>query len=332
MNVRDANYKSTRAAAALLAALATGGAMAADDPAAMSLAWTTLGTAGGPVANAQRSQPANLVSAGSHHWLVDCGDGAVERLAAAKRLAAQVDKVFISHLHMDHIGGLQGLIGLRWMTNAPGVLTVYGPPGTDRLVSGIVESMQPSARIAIALKGGKPHPRPQDVVNAVILRDGSDLTVDGVRVRAVRNSHFDERPGVPADVGTESLSYRFDAGAYAVGYTGDTGVSPHVARLFKGVGLVVSEVIDLEGTIANINGPHSPMPPETRPGLIAHLKSQHLTPQQAGELAAQAGAARLVLTHLAISGPTDAIAPALVAGARAAFSGEVRVAHDLDQF
>jgi ribonuclease BN (tRNA processing enzyme) len=327
-------HKSAMALAVLLAALAPGGvAAAADAPAAASEAvWTTLGTAGGPVANASRSQPANLLAINGERWLVDCGDGAVERLSASGLQPAKISNVYISHLHLDHIGGLQGLIGLRWMTDAPGVLTVYGPPGTETLVAGIVQSMQPSASLVIGLRGGKPHPRPEDSVRVVILKDGSDLTVNGVRVRTVRNSHFDEKPGIPSQPGTESLSYRFDAGPDAVGYTGDTGVSPAVARLFKGVRLLVSEVIDLDGTIANVNGPHSPMTPDTRAGLIDHLKTQHLTPQQAGDLAAQAVARRLVLTHLAISGPTDAIAPTLLAGARQTFSGDVLVAHDLDNF
>lgn len=327
------NNKSRFAAIVLLGALiAAGSCSAAEATVTRTMTWTTLGTAGGPVANPSRSQPANLLTVNGREWLVDCGDGAAERLSAAGLQPAQVSKVFISHLHMDHIGGLQGLIGLRWMTSGPGVLTIYGPPGTDVLVAGIVQSMQPSAGTVIALQGGRPHPKAEDGVNVVILKGGSDMTIDGVRIRTVRNSHFDEKEGVPARSGVESLSYRFDAGGYAIGYTGDTGASRAVAGLFKDVDTIVSEVIDLDGTIANINSPQSPMPPQTRAGLIEHLKTQHLSPSQTGELATQAGAKRLVLTHLAISGAIDEIAPKLLAGARQAFGGEVVVAHDLDRF
>jgi ribonuclease BN (tRNA processing enzyme) len=308
------------------------GAHAADETARHAMTWTTLGTAGGPVIHADRSQPANLLSAGQEQWLVDCGDGALERLAAVGDQPARIHTVFISHLHLDHIAGLQGLIGLRWMQSAPGVLTIYGPPGTDAVVDGIVASLQPSAHIGMAVRGGRSQPGPAQSVKVVIVRDGADLTVDGIRVRAVRNSHFDDAPGHSSDTATESLSYRFDADGYAIGYTGDTGVSQPVADLFRGVNLVVSEVIDLAGTIANINGPHSPMPPQVRPALIEHLKTQHLTPQQAGALAAAAGAQRLVLTHLGIAGPTDRVAPVLVSGAHETFGGQVSVAHDLDRF
>ncbi|MFW7348858.1 MAG: hypothetical protein ACODTU_22550 [Pigmentiphaga sp.] len=69
----------------LAAALASGApqwAAAADARAERPMAWTTLGTAGGPIIHADRSQPANLLTAGQRVWLVDCGDGALERLAA----------------------------------------------------------------------------------------------------------------------------------------------------------------------------------------------------------------------------------------------------------
>jgi len=43
------------------------------------LSWTTLGTQGGPHPNAERSQPANLLVVDGKPWLVDCGDGVLER-------------------------------------------------------------------------------------------------------------------------------------------------------------------------------------------------------------------------------------------------------------
>jgi ribonuclease BN (tRNA processing enzyme) len=108
----------------------TGAASAQRSIPSHPLIWTTLGTQGGPILDAKRSQPANLLVVNGKPWLVDCGDGALERLAAAGYRPLQVKTVFISHLHMDHIGGLQGLIGLRWFgTGKHTLFTIYGPPG-----------------------------------------------------------------------------------------------------------------------------------------------------------------------------------------------------------
>jgi len=110
----------------------------------------------------------------------------MDRLGGAGFTPSQINVAFISHLHMDHIGGLLALIGLRSFTGARDVLTIYGPPGTDVLVAGILQSLAPTARIQLV-----PGPKPEQLTHVVIAKDGSDLNVSGVRVRAVRNSHFD---------------------------------------------------------------------------------------------------------------------------------------------
>jgi ribonuclease BN (tRNA processing enzyme) len=327
---------TTRLAGLVLAGLAwlfaagaeAGTPASAKSGAGSALGWITLGTQGGPISNGERSEPANLLVVNGTPWIVDCGDGAMDRLGGAGFAPSQIDVAFISHLHIDHIGGLLALIGIRAFTGARNVLTIYGPPGTDVLVAGILQSLAPTARIQLV-----PGPTLEQLTHVVIVKDGSDLNVNGVRIRAVRNSHFDTSPGHPADNGSQSLSYRFDYGHYSIGYTGDTGPSDAVTRLEKGVDLLVSEVIDLRAMDASIRqAPDVAMPPGAKEAIIEHFQTQHLTPQAAGTIAARAGAQRLVLTHLSVVGTTDANAAKLVSQAHETFHGQVTVARDLDRF
>lgn len=292
------------------------------------LGWITLGTQGGPSPSTDRSQPANLLLVNGQPWIVDCGDGAMERLAAAGFQPTQVQTAFISHLHLDHIGGLWGLIALHWAPGAGGtsdnVLTIYGPPGTDVVVKGILQSLTPTAQ----MNAGKPGP--ELVTRVVIVKDGSDLTVNGVHVRVVRNSHFD---GSPADLVSQSLSYRYDYEGYAIGYTGDTGPSDAVTRLEKGADVLVSEVADpaaVASRVASIT--NSTLPPETKSANIRHFEMQHLSPQEAGKIAEGAGVRLLVFTHTVSGGTFNAVATRLINGAHETFKGEVIVARDLDRF
>lgn len=293
------------------------------------LGWITLGTKGGPVPNAERSQPANALIVAGRPWMVDCGDGAMERLAAAGFKPTDVDVVFLSHLHMDHISGLQGLIGIRWMMGGDTPLTIYGPPGTDALVAGIVASLAPSEAIARdeAMKGASP----AKIVKVVIVRGGDRLHVGAVDVRAVRNSHFDDPSGHPHDNGSQSLSYRFDGGGRSITYTGDTGPSDAITQLATGSDLLVSEVIDLDQTRQTYDA-KTDMPADRKAAMLRHLEMQHLSPEAVGAIAAKAGVGEVVLTHLAIYGPTDKIAPKLIAEAHRIYPGKVLVAHDLDRF
>ena len=356
-----------RVAAVLACALAVGSGLCQSPTVPQHpLDWITLGTQGGPAPNPQRSQPANVLLVGNKAWIVDCGDGAMERFAAAGFAPPQANTVFISHLHVDHIAGLQGIIALHWFRGSVGStpVTVYGPPGTDKLVAGIVQSLEPTEAIAQAEQPGKWSPA--DSVKVVTLKGGADMTIDGVRVRAVQNSHFDNPPGHPQDNGTQSLSYRFDSQGYAIGYTGDTGPSDAVVALEHHVNILFSEVTQ-RGAAGAMGGPRrrpagtttqpgpgqqpgdrqkinaGTVPAGPGPGMRLHtgtdrqfgqfhFQYQHLSAANAAKLAAAAGVQCLVFTHLAIPGPTDSVAPRLIQQARQFFKGKVKVAHDLERF
>src|SRR6185295_18150133 len=98
----------------------------------------TLGTHGGPLPDAKRSEPANALVVDHAVYLVDAGDGAADQLAKAGLSLQALRAVFISHLHFDHTGGLFAVLGLRHQIGAPGKLKIYGPPGTKEMVDGLV--------------------------------------------------------------------------------------------------------------------------------------------------------------------------------------------------
>lgn len=323
---------STLAAAVAVLALSTAASAQLTANAPQLMVWTTLGTAGEPIIQPDRSQPANLLTIDGKSWLIDCGDGASERLAAAGLAPAQVNTVFISHLHIDHIGGLMGLIGLRWFTQAPEKLVIYGPPGTEKLVAGLIQSLQPTEKVGLGTSGKSWDRVIADTVQVKTLTGGSDLMVDGVRVRTVRNSHFGGSDGHALDNGSESLSYRFDRDSYAIGYTGDTGPSADVAKLEQGVDLLVREVIDIGPMVEEIGRKYPQLSPQAKQSLVEHFRMQHLTPIKAGKLASASRAKVLILTHLAAVGRTAAIQDRLTAEVHATFAGDVRIAHDLDKF
>ncbi|WP_243692627.1 MBL fold metallo-hydrolase [Novosphingobium sp. ST904] len=295
-----------------------------------ALRWTTLGTAGGPVPTAERSEPANLLTIGERRILVDTGDGTVDQLARIGLDLGAVDTVFISHNHLDHTGGLAAVIGLRWMNQFAGVLTVYGPVGTRAAVEGIVASMATPGSIGFGL--GTPPPRPADSVRVIELADGQSLDLGaGAGVKVAANSHFDH-DGKP-DPDNASLSYRFVLGTRSITYTGDTGPSAAVTALAKGSDMFVSEVIALDALLGEIRARRKDASPEMLAGMERHLSTHHLRPEAVGEIAAQAGVGRVVLTHFAVPpGPLPQFEPAIRAGIAARYHGAVDLARDLQSF
>src|SRR5262245_44483213 len=105
-----------------------------------SLKVIVVGSGAGPTVNIQRYGPSILIDAGGQLLLFDCGRGATIRLAQLGIPLARIDKVFLSHLHSDHIIALPDLFltGPAGFTGRKVPLEVWGPAGTRDMM----DSMQ----------------------------------------------------------------------------------------------------------------------------------------------------------------------------------------------
>jgi ribonuclease Z len=93
---------------------------------------TFLGTSSA-VPSKYRNQPSIGLKAFGEIILFDCGEGTQRQLLMAKISPMKVTKIFISHLHGDHILGLPGLIESMGFRGRKEPLDIYGPPGTSNL-------------------------------------------------------------------------------------------------------------------------------------------------------------------------------------------------------
>jgi ribonuclease BN (tRNA processing enzyme) len=293
--------------------------------------WITLGTQGGPIPLKTRSQPANLLVTRDGEYVIDAGDGVSEQLAKANVSLAQVKAVVLSHLHFDHTAGLFGIISLRWQTSIASPLTIYGPPGTKQLVDGILSSMGPAVEAGYAYPGEAHRPAGPGIT-VVEIRDGASFDLGTTHVTAVKNTHYTFPPGSADEARFQSLSFRFATPGRVIAYTGDTGVSPAVETLARGADLLVSEMIDYDGVLAEIRRQSPNMPAAALAGLERHLRDHHLTPRQVGDLARAAGVKTVVITHL--SGPELDGGRELdyLRGIGESFAGPAVIARDLDVF
>src|SRR5256885_9185786 len=105
-----------------------------------------LGT-GTPIPDPERSGPAAAIVVNGASYLVDAGPGVVRRaMAAAARdsipalRVANLRYVFITHLHSDHTLGLPDLMLTPAVMHRKGPLHVYGPPGTQAMVTNILRA------------------------------------------------------------------------------------------------------------------------------------------------------------------------------------------------
>ncbi len=93
---------------------------------------TFLGTSSGVPTRARNvSGIALRLPQRSEVWLFDCGEGTQHQLLRSEVRISQIRRIFITHMHGDHIFGLMGLLASCGLAGNPERIDIYGPPDLD---------------------------------------------------------------------------------------------------------------------------------------------------------------------------------------------------------
>ena len=191
-----------------------------------------LGTAGGPTINPERLGISTLVVAGSETLLFDAGRGLTFALARLSIPAATVTKVFLTHLHSDHVVSIPELFLFPWASQGRNVpLQIWGPEGTSAMAAHLNEAFSFDIHVRrdvdekIAPDGIK--------IQATDIREGVVYEVAGVKVTAFLVDHG---PVAPA------LGYRVDYGGHSVVLSGDTKPSDNLIKFASGADVLIHEL------------------------------------------------------------------------------------------
>jgi len=299
MNLADGKHPLWTGVLLMLASVALAGLAPAQN-----LKVTLLGT-GSPQPRMDRFGPSILVEAGGQKLLFDCGRGATQRLEQLKVPFSAVDALFLTHLHSDHIVGIPDLWLTGWLRGRKLPLRVWGSAGTSEMMSHLEQAYQ--FDIHIRRDVDEKLPAPGIVVAAKDVEQGVVYENEGIKVTAFTVDHGPVKP---------ALGYRIDFGGHSVVLSGDTRFSENLIRVSKGTDLLIHEVID-PGAFRSTN-------PSVGPERVQNVIAHHTTPEQAGEVFAQAKPRLAVYSHIVPGDTTD-----LVPLTRKTYSGPLEVGADL---
>ena len=271
--------------------------------AAVALQVLLIGT-GYPRPDANRAGPSTAIVAGDKWFVVDAGRGATMRIAATDLDYKNLGAVFVTHFHSDHTAGLPDLFDTSWQFGRKSTpLQLYGPPGTKRLASAMLQFFRDDIHYRRDLL--EKHPAAGARIETHIVREGVVYDDGTVRVIAFPVDHA---PVVPA------FGYRFESRGEVVVVSGDTRPCASLLKYAKGADILVQEAY-LPEWFDKVD----------TPAVAARLKHYHTSAEEAGEIAAAAGVKTLVLTHL-IPGKDEDV---FRARAGKAFQGTIIVGRDL---
>jgi ribonuclease Z len=93
---------------------------------------TFLGTSSGvPTRSRNVSGVAVRLPQRAEFWLFDCGEGTQHQILRSDLKISQLSRIFITHMHGDHIFGLMGLLASCGLAGNTERIDIYGPPGLN---------------------------------------------------------------------------------------------------------------------------------------------------------------------------------------------------------
>ena len=188
---------------------------------------------------ARRSQAATcfLIETGNgDKFLFDIGTGSMANLAAMMIPYQYLDKVFLSHLHTDHMGDILGLWAGGWTSGRPNALRVWGPSGATPEM-GTAYAMEHFLKFVNWDKVTREYkitPIPGQLAVTEFDYKGVDQVVyqdNGVTIRSYPAIHTGDGP----------ISYKLDYAGMSVFFSGDTVPNKWYVKYGKGVDLAIHE-------------------------------------------------------------------------------------------
>ncbi len=297
----------------------------------MSLRVVFLGTSGS-VPTLKRSLPSVVVQCPRDQWMFDCGENVQRQMMAAKVSFHRKMKVFITHLHGDHVLGLPGLLQTMALMDRKEPVQIYGPVGLKDFLVCTKETLNFGLNYPVEINP--------------VLSEGVVCNEEEYQVIATKSNHavesyayaFVEKPRPGKFYPKKALALGIAAGelwsklqkgeevtlsdgkvvkpSYVMGpmragrkivYTGDTKPFEGFAKFAEGADLVIHDCTfdDSLTEKAALDG--------------------HSTPTQAAGQAKAANAKQLVLTHISARYPNAGL---LLEQAKKAFPNSV-LAEDL---
>ena len=191
---------------------------------------TILGS-GTPRVNIDRFSQSILIEHKNDKFLFDAGRGALLRLNQSRILPNEIENIFFTHLHSDHILGFSDILMTGWVYHRKKPLNIFGPPGTINFVDSTIKSFEEDIKVRSL---------PPESLNVENLNSNIEIIYDGFTYK--KNGLSIETFAVKHEPFTYAFGFKIFNSKYCMVISGDTTYSEQVIEKTKNCDLLIHEI------------------------------------------------------------------------------------------
>ena len=239
---------------------------------------TLLGT-GCPKVDFKRFGPSNLVSTNKTKILIDCGSGVTQRLDQIKVSSADIDALFLTHLHSDHVVDIYQLIISSWHSYRIKPWVVYGPKGTKKFIKKIMDAWKEERLLRIKYEA-----RSSIEAFNIIIKEFKNSGKVKIKDLNIQYFEVDHKPVKFA------YGFNFFHKNKKLTISGDTRPCENIMKYAQKADVLLHEVF-IDGELKDTNKMRSKK-------TLHNVRSYHTPSTLLGKIAKLTNCKKLVLTHL----------------------------------
>ena len=248
---------------------------------------------GSPIPSS-RTQSCTAVFVGGKFFLFDAGDGASRSIESLNLPLINLEAIFLTHFHSDHIAGVGEVISRSWILGRQSALDIYGGEGVDRIADGfnLIYGIDDAYRVAhhgsefFPVDNARATARliePPGAAGNIVYEQG------GIVIRAFEVDHS---PVLPA------LGFRIEYRDKVIAISGDTSATEGLTNLAQNADILVSDVMN-KALIEETECALAALPPAARgTAIFRDIRTYHIDVEELAETASEAAVQTLALTHL----------------------------------
>lgn len=274
----------------------------------------------------ERAQTGTAIFVNGYFFMFDVGAGIVQKSENIGLPLTQLDGIFFTHYHSDHMMDLPNMISRSWVMGRKDELHIYGPDSLSTIVNSANSFLTLENKYRVDHHGPKvmditkakgiPHEYHIDQNSSVIV-----FQKDGITITAFDVNHDPIEPAV---------GYKIEYKGKKVILSGDTKQNELLEKMAMDCDLLIHEVMLMSfQKMLNIELAKAGMEREAK--IIYDIQDYHTSTEEVAALAQRANVKKLVLNHLAPA-PDNIFIKNMYLNELKGFDGAIHLAHDGDIF